>query len=505
MTTTQSRRVSSRRISISEKMKTPLHKPKALFGCRHIQVLLMTGGYFCCYVIRVSMSVAIEAMTDKKSNPDFETFEWSEDNKNVVLSSFFWGYIWTQIPGGLIAQRWGAKRIYGTCMGVCALVTLLVPFAAFHGGWQAVCACRVISGFCQGVVPPILHNLCAKWVPFPERGTLTTFVYAGGWFGNVFALQSSGVLADSLMGWPSVFYFWGIITLIWSILWLCLGKDSPAEHPSLPLDEREYIEVSLGVTETTEPIPTPWKKIFLSGPVWAIVITQSCQVWGFWMLLTKIPNYLSSVFKFNIKENGLISSIPYLTAWILSFPISYYSDMSIRKNFLSVRASRFLCNSIGEILPAIALVALGYVSPDNPVLAISILVIAVATNMSIYCGHHVNHMDLSPNFAGSLMGCTNAVANVCSILAPLIAGLIVQEKENVSQWRSVFSLTAGIYILGAVAFLLFGSTKVQKWNDPSGTSRKDSRIYGIPEAPSCIELAEKLEKEKNNTQREEIR
>lgn len=73
-----------------------------------------------------------------------------------------------------------------------------------------------------------------------------------------------------------------------------------------------------------------------------------------------------------------------------------------------------------------------------------------------------------------------------------------------SQWRSVFSLTAGIYILGAVAFLLFGSTKVQKWNDPSESARKDSRIYGIPEAPSCIELAEKLEKEKA-TQREGIR
>lgn len=75
-----------------------------------------------------------------------------------------------------------------------------------------------------------------------------------------------------------------------------------------------------------------------------------------------------------------------------------------------------------------SLVALGYVQSDNPILAVGILVVAVASNMAIYCGHHVNHMDLSPNFAGPLMGCTNAIANICSIIAPLVAGAIVQEK-----------------------------------------------------------------------------
>ena len=113
---------------------------------------------------------------------------------------------------------------------------------------------------------------------------------------------------------------------------------------------------------------------------------------------------------------------------MLSFPISYYSDLTIKKNLLSVRSSRFICNTIGQIIPAISLLALGYVESDNPILAIGILVVAVASNMAIYCGHHVNHMDLSPNFAGALMGCTNAIANICSIIAPLVAGAIVTEK-----------------------------------------------------------------------------
>lgn len=66
------------------------------------------------------------------------------------------------------------------------------------------------------------------------------------------ALVSCGLIAGSPLGWPSSFYIWGGITIAWSVAWFLLGKESPADHPTIPIDEKEYIEVSLGVTETTE-------------------------------------------------------------------------------------------------------------------------------------------------------------------------------------------------------------------------------------------------------------
>ncbi|XP_033323679.2 uncharacterized protein LOC117218986 [Megalopta genalis] len=471
-------------ISISEKMKIPATKPEAWFGCRHVQISLLAFGFLCCYAVRVTTSVTLEAMTNASTaNPDFEEFEWNNSTKDIILSSFFWGYVCTQLVGSIIARRWGAQKLFSLALFICGLVTLLVPAAAKYAGWESVCVTRVIAGFCQGTVLPCLHTLLSKWVPTEERGRMSTFVYAGGWIGNVICLLSSGLLSVSSAGWPSCFYVWGGITIVSGSLAFFICKESPAEHPNIPQDEKEYIETSLGVTETEEKLPTPWRAMFTSLPMWALMATQSAHNWGFWMLLTKIPSYMASVLGYDIKQNGMLTALPYLTAWILSFPVSYFSDLLIRKGVISVGTSRKICNSIGQWIPAIALIALGYVEKEHPEIAVALLILAVASNVFVYCGHNVNHMDLSPNFAGTLMGITNTVANVCSILAPLVASIVVTEPSDVSQWRNIFFLSAIIYFLGNLLFVLFGTSKIQKWNDPitesKGAALKSARQASV--------------------------
>lgn len=465
MTSRMTKRVSI--VSISERIQTPVSKPKASYGCRHTQGILMALGFFCCYAIRVTTSVTLEAMTNASTaNPAFPQFSWDEKIKDVIQSSFFWGYVCTQIIGSMVAQRWGAHKLFSLAQFACGFVTLLIPVLAEYAGWEAFCVTRVIAGIFQGTVLPCLHALLSKWAPMEERGRISTFVYAGGWIGNVTCLLSTGLLAASPWGWPSCFYVWGSITIVSSILFFFIGYESPAEHPNIPQDEKQYIESSLGMIETEEKLSTPWLKILSSRPMWALMATQSAHTWGFWMLLTKIPSYFQAVFKVNIKENGLMSALPYFSAWVFSFPVSFISDLLIKRNILTIQASRKICNTFGEWVPALALIGLGYVDKEHSEIAVAILVIAVTSNVAIYCGHNVNHMDLSPNFAGPLMGIINTVANIFSILAPLIVGVIVHDKTNVEEWKNVFFLTSIIYFVGNLIFIMFGTSKIQAWNDP---------------------------------------
>ncbi|XP_043273011.1 putative inorganic phosphate cotransporter [Venturia canescens] len=488
----------SKKISVAEMMKVPPHRPKAMIGCRHIQAIMMTLGFFCCYAVRAALSISLVAMTNAKSaNPNFKEYEWEDSVQDLILSSFFWGYVATHIPGGLIAQRWGVHGLYTWAMMLCGVATILIPIAADYGGWAGVCVCRVISGACQGIVPPVLHTLLSKWVPIEERGRFGSFTYTGGWVGNVAALLSCGIISGSSLGWPSCFYIWGGLTIAWSTAWFFIGKESPADHPNIPHDEKEFIEVSLGVTETSEVLSTPWLSLLTSGPLWALLIAQCTQAWGFWMLLTKTPMYMDKVLKYPIAENGRVSALPYFTAWVLSFPVSYIADLLIRKKITSLNTSRKACNSLGEMLPAIALIGLGFIDKDKPHVAVALLTISVASNVAIFCGHQVNHMDLSPNYSGTLMGITNGAANVCSILAPIVAGAIIHDKTDVLQWRKVFILSAIIYTMGSIVFALFGSTTVQPWNESTSPPTKyESRVTmsKIPEDPS----SEKTMNEKNN-------
>lgn len=60
-----------------------------------------------------------------------------------------------------------------------------------------------------------------------------------------------------------------------------------------------------------------------------------------------------------------------------------------------------------------------------------LLVIAVGMNAATYSGFNVNHIDLSPTHAGTLMGITNSISNVFSILAPLAVKVVGKDQVTI--------------------------------------------------------------------------
>lgn len=81
----------------------------------------------------------------------------------------------------------------------------------------------------------------------------------------------------------------------------------------------------------------------------------------------------------------------------------------------------------GHFGPAIALVLASYTG-CNPALTVTILSVGVGLNGAIYSGFKVNHLDISPRFAGILMSFTNFTANMAGLLAPIIAGYIIHGR-----------------------------------------------------------------------------
>ena len=62
-----------------------------------------------------------------------------------MLSSFFYGYLVTQIPGGILAERFGGKWVFGLgCLGT-TLLTLVTPIAAYQS-LTLLIVVRVLEG-----------------------------------------------------------------------------------------------------------------------------------------------------------------------------------------------------------------------------------------------------------------------------------------------------------------------------------------------------------------------
>lgn len=83
-----------------------------------------------------------------------------------------------------------------------------------------------------------------------------------------------------------------------------------------------------------------------------------------------------------------------------------------------------MCLCLGQYGPAAALVAVSYTGCDKW-LTVILLTIGVGLNGGIYSGFKVNHLDISPQFAGILMSFTNCLANLAGLLAPIYAGNVV--------------------------------------------------------------------------------
>ncbi|XP_014102801.2 putative inorganic phosphate cotransporter [Bactrocera oleae] len=442
-------------------------------GVRHLQSILIFFGLCVAFMQRVNLSVAIVAMMDRNStNPDFPEYAWSEQTKSLLLSSFFWGYFLTQIPGGQLAQRFGGKVMLLFSVGISGFLALFTPLSAQLGDWRLTCALRFLQGFCQGSIYPSTHTILARWAPPAERGILATLCFSGSQFGTIIILSISGTLAASKYGWPSIFYISGGCGIIWSFVWLLWGTDSPHQSKIITPKEQNYIESALAVISKSEnnstavKLSTPWLSIFTSLPFWVLLITNCAYNWGYWTLMTQIPSYIKNVFGKDIKSNALLSALPYTANLVLGLCFCGLAQVLLSAKVLSTNASRKIFNTIGMWVPMAASIALGFVDAGSADLAVILLTVAVGTNSATFLGGFVNHIDLSPNFAGTLMGITNCAANVMSIIAPLVVGVIVTDTTNPIQWRFIFIIMALYYFIGNLLFITLGSTKLQPWNEP---------------------------------------
>ncbi|RZF34491.1 hypothetical protein LSTR_LSTR011733 [Laodelphax striatellus] len=453
----------------------PLNKQEqGPVGCRQVQAIMLFLLFLVAYGLRYNLSVAIVAMAPSgnsgNSSSSAQTFDWDVQKKGAVLSAFFWGYFLVQVPAGLLGQYVSPKLLLTLTTTACSLLTLITPFGVQYGGWEVLFIIRVLEGLCQGFYVPLTYILASKWCPLTEQNRFIGFTLNGGTFGVTLAMPLSGFLASSTQGWPLIFYTTGVVGLLWVVLWVFQGADSPATHKRISQAEKDYIQTSLQ-HNSTKTIRTPWLEIFTSKPVWAFIAAHIGCGWLFAIIFTQMPSYISSVLGFDIKTNGLLSALPYLTMWCLSFPVCWLADIMSKHRVWTTTTQRKVWATISQTGAALVLVCLGFVERDA-VAAMIVLVITVSLSSCAFSGVYVNPLDLAPNFAGVLIGIGNGLENISSILAPLSVGWILTDQKSVFQWTMVFLLALVVAGVNNLIFLIWSSAKLQPWNEPTNNVKR---------------------------------
>nr|XP_034194461.1 putative inorganic phosphate cotransporter [Osmia lignaria] len=516
---------------------------KDLLTCRQVLNIMVILGFMLNYMLRVNMTIAIVSMvipsndssrssrihlsnecfessppqrtaanlfdngttrrepktttTDDATSPTnvssfvkFPTHEevnetrypWNEYQVNLVLGSFFWGYICTELPGGRLAEIVGPKRVFGYSMLLSSGITLLTPLSATYG-YIMVAGLRTVLGFMLGATWPAMQPMTARWIPPTDRSKFVSNMMASS-LGAAITMPMSGFLIASF-GWQSVFYVTGTIGLLWSIAWFLLIFDSPAQHPRISVKERRYIEDAIGSTATTKRLAVPWKSIFTSIPVWAIIVTHACSVFGYFTVVNQLPTYMKYILNFNIKENGILSSLPYLGKYIFAVSMSSLADYLLRTKKLSITAIRKIFTTFAILSPGLLMIVQAYHGCDR-VTSVAIFTIALTINGAVTAGYLGNSLDIAPNFSGTIFGMANTLSSFGGFLSSYMVGTLTYKNQTYARWSIIFWVLASTYCSGALTFAIFGSGELQKWNNPE-------QIEDREKADAAISLTSKRE------------
>src|SRR5215471_4894773 len=149
-----------------------------------------------------------------------------------VFSAFGWSYVIGQVPGGWLLDRFGSKAVYFASIFTWSLFTLLQGAVGLLGATAALYTLfilRFLVGFAECPSFPANARIVAAWFPANERGTACAIFNSAQYFATVLFAPIMGWLTTYL-GWPSAFYFMGVVGIIVSVIWLFVVY-SPDRHP----------------------------------------------------------------------------------------------------------------------------------------------------------------------------------------------------------------------------------------------------------------------------------
>lgn len=192
---------------------------------RHYRWLIfgiLGAGYLLVYFHRLCPAVlAVNMMRDLQADGAV---------LGLLGSAYFYPYALMQLPAGLLADSWGARRTIPLFLVIAALGCLILSQAPSTG--VAVIG-RVVVGFGVSMLFVPAMKVLSEWFR-PEE-----FAYVTGAFlalGGLGALCSTIPLAllNGQIGWRSSFFVIALLTLLLAMAILLVVRNSPADLKSAP-------------------------------------------------------------------------------------------------------------------------------------------------------------------------------------------------------------------------------------------------------------------------------
>lgn len=356
------------------------------------------------------------------------------------------GYAAMSLVGGILAARFGPRKVLPIGIGVAALGMALTGTA--HG-FAGAATWRLVTGVGAGLAYVPATVLAGAWFARRLRGLATGVVVTGSSIG----LIVTGPLVPRVLGatgpdgWRTVWWIYGAITAIFAVAAYLLIRDRPTDMQLLPVGAAESGPIpsrthnSLAGAATGDPGMVPgtseWRQIYRSPAVWHLGLVYFAFGLAYLSFMTFFTKYLTTTGGYSAQAAG---DLYMLLGWCTVVSGALWGTISDRIGRKWGLAAAYLLHTLAFALFGLWQAPAGY---TTAAVLFGLSAWAAPAIMAATC------IDVfGARLAPAALGFITVLFAAGSTAGPTIAGALA---DAAGSFVPAFLFAAGVSALGAIA------------------------------------------------------
>ncbi|MCH6470059.1 MFS transporter [Sinomonas terrae] len=382
---------------------------------------------------------------------------------------FFIGYILLEVPSNLALHRFGARRWLARIMVSWGIVAALFTWVPNSEGLYLL---RFALGVAEAGFFPGAILFLSLWVPAKHRSRILALFYLAQPLTTVIGAPLAGALMQhgvfGLEGWRFMYLAVSLPAIAIGVLCWFFLSDRPGQAKWLTPAEKEWLTATLAKeakTSTAGQHVSAWKALG-NGRVWTLSLIYFGFIYGLYALGFFLPTIIKGFeaqfgTRFDVFQQGLITTIPYLPAAVVLWLWSRDATRrGVRTWHIAVPAA------VGGVSIPLAL------ATNNPAATVAVITVtACAIFAALPNFWTVPTQFLTGAAAAAGIALINTVGNIAGFAAGYVTGAL---KDWTGGYLVPMSVVGGFMVLSAVLMVVLarrgGAGRAASEDDASATA-----------------------------------
>ena len=351
----------------------------------------------------------------------------------AIMTAYFWTYTVVQIPVGLLADRWGSRRVMIVFMAILALGAIAFPLSQSYG--QSLLSRALVGLGAAAVWVPSLR-LISEWFPAQERGWATGLLSAGGGLGGMLGLLLIPLLAEH-WGWRIGYATTigpALLTLV--LIALFIRTSERGAHVETPGPSGRSLTAGPAHGGSLGGL---WQ-VLATPALWPLNVAVLLFYGAYFGLVTWIPTFLVRTLGLSQSQAGFVTSLVPAGS-IVSWPLA-----GLLSDRLGRRKGIFLSS---QVLACLGSLIFAWVVPGLSLWEAAVVALGTGIVLGGMITPFVMAVERFPReLAGTATSVVNTFCFIGSLSIPVLLGRVV---DLTGSFPAAFITAAAVQALAFVA------------------------------------------------------